>query len=117
MRLNLVLSMAVRLESGSVFPTFEHFLETFNAYCHANKELFVRKNTVTIEAANKTIRREENKFPAAWVYKAIQFQCKHYRNYNTKGSVNVIPSQCFRPLPSPSADVPFGDISSTISGV
>ena len=115
--MNLVLSMAVRLECGSVFPTFEHFLETFNAYCHANKELFVRKNTVTVEAANKIIKREENKFPAAWVYKAIQFQCKHYGNYNTKGSVNVIPSQCFRPLPSPSADVPFGDISSTISGV
>ena len=76
--MNLVLSMAVRLESGSVFPTFEHFLETFNAYFHANKELFVRKNTVTVEAANKTIKREENKFPAAWVYKAIQFQCKHY---------------------------------------
>ena len=27
--MNLVLSMAVRLECGSVFPTFEHFLETF----------------------------------------------------------------------------------------
>ena len=115
--MNLVLSMANRLECGSVFPTFEHFLETFNAYYHANKELFVRKNTVTVEAANKIIKREENKFSAAWVYKAIQFQCKHYGNYNTKGSVNVIPSQCFRPLPSPSADVPFGDISSTISGV
>ena len=74
--------MASRLEAGSVFPTFEHFLESFNAYCHANKELFVRKNTVTIEAANKTIKREENKFLAAWVYKAIQFHCKHYGNYS-----------------------------------
>ena len=71
MRLILFLSMVSRLEAGSVFPTFEHFLETFNAYCHANKELFVRKNTVTVEAANKTIKREEKKFPAAWVYKAI----------------------------------------------
>ena len=86
--------MASRLEAGSVFPTFEHFLETFNAYCHANKELFVRKNTVTIEAANKTIKREENKFPAAWVYKAIQFHCKHYGNYNTKEIAQIPLSLC-----------------------
>ena len=72
--------VSLPLSSGTRFSfrlvlsrTFVDFLETSNAYCYTNKELYVRKNNVTIEVLNKSIKKEENKFPAASIYKAIQF--------------------------------------------
>ena len=71
---------------GAIFKTFEDFDELFKQYQTEQKTVFVKHNSSLITTFNKSIKNEHNKFPENLVYKSIQFQCKKYGNYSSKGN-------------------------------
>ncbi|KAK3798581.1 hypothetical protein RRG08_031592 [Elysia crispata] len=69
-----------------VFSLYDDFDSVFESYCQENLKVFVEKNATTIECANKTIKNERNLFQAAWRYKFVQLQCKHFGSYASRSS-------------------------------
>ncbi|XP_005102349.1 uncharacterized protein LOC101862595 [Aplysia californica] len=77
-----------RLVEGAVFSTFAEFTELFDKYKSDTNSVFVSKHATKVSSANKRVMTAEKKYRDEWVYRSIQFQCKHFGDYESqsKGS-------------------------------